>query len=412
MATLKTINAGDIKTSTSVLNQLVDVIQEDISGSATRQKYQVFVTGGVGPGVTSSLFQTVYDQDYTLQTSNAILDLGIGIYSGSTYCHSASTGVDTSGKVLYMSESLMMREKVAFYRQQCQTLTGDADGKFKSPFDSSTTSDEINIGLFLNVKRLFARDSIKKETFAMRIYRSGTNADIATDGSQNIYKTSESGSCIITDVGSSTNIYTTTGGTVGNLVNSANTTENLGLIFYQSGVVVLDVEKVISGAQRCSGSINSVTAASVDGQSGRVCLGDRTGLTTAGTNKDAKFIPDFIVSASMDAIIDHFASCRLQSGSQTALTFQNNTQINSSLIFCRATADEFNYSSNPTYVDRTTNKINVIEEGNESSQKAFSYITTVGLFDDNDNLIATAKMSRPIEKNDEKDITIRVRLDF
>ena len=91
---------------------------------------------------------------------------------------------------------------------------------------------------------------------------------------------------------------------------------------------------------------------------------------------------------------------------------KNNTQINSSLIFCRATADEFNYSSNPTYVDRTTNKINVIEEGNESSQKAFSYITTVGLFDDNDNLIATAKMSRPIEKNDEKDITIRVRLDF
>ena len=85
MATLKTINAGDIKTSTSVLNQLVDVIQEDICGSATRQKYQVFVTGGVGPGVTSSLFQTVYDQDYTLQTSNAILDLGIGIYSGSTY---------------------------------------------------------------------------------------------------------------------------------------------------------------------------------------------------------------------------------------------------------------------------------------------------------------------------------------
>ena len=38
--------------------------------------------------------------------------------------------------------------------------------------------------------------------------------------------------------------------------------------------------------------------------------------------------------------------------------------------------------------------------------------TTVGMYDANDNLLAVAKLSRPIEKNDEKDITIRVRLDF
>ena len=60
MGSFKTITDADISQTTSVLNQLVDVIQEDISGSATRKKYQVFVTGGIGPGVTSSLFQTVY----------------------------------------------------------------------------------------------------------------------------------------------------------------------------------------------------------------------------------------------------------------------------------------------------------------------------------------------------------------
>jgi len=38
----------DIRTARSFLNQLIDVIQEDISGSTTRKKYQVFVTGGVG----------------------------------------------------------------------------------------------------------------------------------------------------------------------------------------------------------------------------------------------------------------------------------------------------------------------------------------------------------------------------
>ena len=66
MATFKELTSADIKTSKSFLNQLVDIIQEDISGSTTRKTYQIFVTGGVGPGVTSSLFQTVFDQDFCL----------------------------------------------------------------------------------------------------------------------------------------------------------------------------------------------------------------------------------------------------------------------------------------------------------------------------------------------------------
>jgi len=60
MPTFKQISRNDIQTSTSVLSQLVDVIQEDISGSTTRRAYEHFVTGGIGPGVTSSLYQTVY----------------------------------------------------------------------------------------------------------------------------------------------------------------------------------------------------------------------------------------------------------------------------------------------------------------------------------------------------------------
>ena len=118
-----------------------------------------------------------------------------------------------------------------------------------------------------------------------------------------------------------------------------------------------------------------------------------------------------MVSASIDDIVDHLAQTRFSSGSLTAATFQNNTNINSTLIFCRASADEFNYSSNPTYTD-TDNRIRVIEQGQEDTQRSFTYITTVGLYDVNDNLLAVAKLSRPIEKNDEKDLTVRVRLDF
>ena len=74
-------SSDDKKSSRSILNQLVDVIQEDVSGSVTRRKYQVFVTGGIGPGVTSSLYQTVYDQDYSLQTSNPMFDMSVGLFS-------------------------------------------------------------------------------------------------------------------------------------------------------------------------------------------------------------------------------------------------------------------------------------------------------------------------------------------
>ena len=45
-------------------------------------------------------------------------------------------------------------------------------------------------------------------------------------------------------------------------------------------------------------------------------------------------------------------------------------------------------------------------------QKSFAFITTVGLYGANEELLAVAKLSRPIEKNDEKDLTLRVRLDF
>ena len=96
MSTFKQLSPADIKEGRSFLNQLVDVVQEDISGSTTRKKYQVFVTGGVGPGVTSSMFQTVFDQDHSLQTSNQVLDLAFGLYSGSQTVTGSRTGIDTS----------------------------------------------------------------------------------------------------------------------------------------------------------------------------------------------------------------------------------------------------------------------------------------------------------------------------
>jgi hypothetical protein len=435
MATFKEISAADIKTSKSALNQLVDMIQEDVSGSATRRAYQVFVTGSGTTSVTASLFQTVYDQDYTLQTANAMFDMSVGLwYSGSTV-QTIKISEDTAGKLLFPSSSMQMREKVDVYRQHAAKLLGDADQAFYTPFqvstDPTTTStDRINEALFLNVKRLFARDKIKRETFAMRFYTTGvidgapdanrsteeaaiSQATSAFTGS-NLFRTSTSGSAIFTDVGAASSKRTTYGGEVGEIVDASNTSRKVGLVFYDAGTAVLDLSKIMWGSQHVSGAISSVVGnPTVTGlATNETIIGSGSNLQTLyGSNPAARFIPDFLTSGSIDDIVDHLASCRFSSGSNTAVTFQNITNINSTLLFCRATADEFNYSSNPTYVD-TDGRIVVVDEGQEDTQRGFSFITTVGMYDANDNLLAVAKLSRPIEKNDEKDLTVRVRLDF
>lgn len=432
MATYKEISPGDVKTSKSALNQLVDMIQEDVSGSATRRAYQVFVTGSGATSVTASLFQTVYDQDYTLQTANAMFDMTVGLwYSGSTV-QNVKIGEDTAGKLLFPSSSLQMREKIDVYRQHAAKLLGDATQAFYSPFNVATdpttlSTDRIDNALFLNFKRLFARDKIKRETFAMRFYVTG-DLDGAPDANKssaesaivnaftgsNLFRTTTSGSAIFTDVGAASSKRTTFGGEVGEIVDASNTSRKVGLMFYDAGTAVLDLSKIMWGDQHVSGAISSVVGnpGSLGIATNETIIGSGSVLQSSyGSNPAARFIPDFLTSGSIDDIVDHLASCRFSSGSNTAVTFQNVTNINSTLLFCRATADEFNYSSNPTYVD-ADGRIIVIDEGQEDTQRAFSFITTVGLYDASDNLLAVAKLSRPIEKNDEKDLTVRIRLDF
>lgn len=433
MSNFKTIGANDIQTATSILSQLVDVIEEDISGSSTRRKYQVFVTGGLGPGVTSSLFQTVYDQDFSLQTSNPVLDMTVGLFESGSTVTNTQTGVDANGKLLFPSQSLMMREKISNYKQFAQVLLGDSDSSFYAPGvngynpdasitqqNTGSTGDRIEEALFINFKRLFARDEIRKETFALKMFASaaldgsGVDADtgvidpgVIANGftGSNIAVGSVSGSKIYADIGSSANQVKYFGGDVGLIKDTAGTNAPVGLMWYDQGIAVLDMGKVFCGDQHISGAISAVTEAAPEGTTGTAIIGSE------GGNISGSLIPDLMVSASVDAIVDHLASTRFGSGSFTASTFQNITNINSTLLFCRATADEFNYSSNPTFRNED-GEIVVIDQGATNPQRTFTFVTTVGLYNSNNELLGVAKLSRPVEKNDEKDLTVRVRLDF
>jgi hypothetical protein len=98
----------------------------------------------------------------------------------------------------------------------------------------------------------------------------------------------------------------------------------------------------------------------------------------------------------------------------TAITngasFSLNSQetITSDFIFVRARNAEFNYSTNPSFISGSTGAV-LYDSFINAPQ---TYVTTVGLYNDSNELLAVAKLSRPLLKDFTKESLIRVKLDF
>jgi len=90
------------------------------------------------------------------------------------------------------------------------------------------------------------------------------------------------------------------------------------------------------------------------------------------------------------------------------IQFNNTTELNSTIYFCRANNTEFNYSSNTTYLSESQIRV----KGNNPSANPVSYITTVGLYSPDNELLAVAKLSEPLKKTPSNELTLRVRLDY
>ena len=69
--------------------------------------------------------------------------------------------------------------------------------------------------------------------------------------------------------------------------------------------------------------------------------------------------------------------------------------------------NKFNYSSNPTYTSGSK-----IVTKSQATDTPVTYVTTIGLYSSNNELLATAKLSEPLKKDPSNEITLRVRLDY
>lgn len=96
-------------------------------------------------------------------------------------------------------------------------------------------------------------------------------------------------------------------------------------------------------------------------------------------------------------------------GVNTALNverFTFNSGENKSKLILNASArgEEFNFTFNPTAVDPLTDET--------ITDTPITYITSIGLYNDDNELLAIAKLSEPIKKDDSSQITTQVNLDF
>ena len=93
------------------------------------------------------------------------------------------------------------------------------------------------------------------------------------------------------------------------------------------------------------------------------------------------------------------------SGSSFKLSSQET--VSSNFVFARARNSEFNYSTNPSILTGSGElRHSVLIDSPET------YITTVGLYNDNQDLLAVAKLSRPLLKNSTKEALVRIKLDY
>jgi hypothetical protein len=107
----------------------------------------------------------------------------------------------------------------------------------------------------------------------------------------------------------------------------------------------------------------------------------------------------------------HEALVRSISGSMAAgnaFIARSAETITSTNYFVRLKNSQYNYSNNPTYYTGS-NPQNVLEP---FRVKPITYVTTIGLYNDSNELLAVAKLSRPIQKSTDKEALIRVLLDY
>ena len=289
------------------------------------------------------MFQSVYDYSYLSSSANHIFDITVGV-----------SGVN-------LTATTQEAKKKNIYNQMAQILVGyDATGSIMH-FDRDgdlTGGSKLEEVFIIPFSRLLVKDEIKKGTFSMTVGVDQTYTTTGYGATQTFTDASGSDSYFVNSpVGEYAILFNTSG-------------VDVGLIYYQAGIIVLNPPQIWSNGA--------------------------TDFDPAGTHRDTAITQNTIEELA-DGIRNRIVN----------IQFNNTTELNSTIYFCRANHNEFNYSTNPTYVDGSKIRVKT-----NSTDEPIAYITSIGLYNDKNELMATAKLSEPLKKSPSTEFTLRARLDY
>ena len=348
-STYKSFVNNDVTTAKTLLHEAIPLTGTIVSGtyylesSDTQTNIKRYAHG---------MFESVYDYPYLSSSANHIFDLTIG-YSSQSHLSGAS--------------NIQNAKKINIYNQMAQVLVGfDAEGairRFDQDGDLVSGGKKMDECIFINYARLLTKDEIKKGSYTLKLFSSGTNKALTGESTYG-------------DYGATTSYKTNSpAGDYGLLRLGSSTGEIFGHVYYQAGVVVVS-------ASAFRGATNFGPRAPTPG--------------TLFSNIEAAFTGSAISS-----------SCEAFRNRWEDNDYNNTTELNSTVYFCRLNNNEFNYSANPTYVSGSKIRVK-----NQSIDEPVSYFTTVGLYSPDNALMAVAKISEPLKKTPSTELNIRVRLDY
>ena len=291
-----------------------------------------------------NFFQEIYRDDPST-TSSVEFTVGYGHKGGSGSIEfTATTG------------ALGNTATKCVYNQYRQLVFGDETQEFTF---NGYTPDDIYV---VNVSRANYKHGLATG-WNLKI---GSSADVfLTDDS-----VTTTGSATITNLGRQFNIVSGSDGVMkGTTLNQTTAgSGSLGFFYPDAGIMIFNPEALRNRN-----------------------LADYT-LATTTTSQNPT-----IVSGEFIEIIKAGASFELDS----------EERISSQFLFTRIKNSEFNYSSNPSYIDTNGNLNNTT-----MTDSPITYVTTVGLYNDDNNLIAVAKLSQPLKKDFTTEALVRVKLDY
>ena len=359
---------------------------QSLTSSAISQSSEQNLLSG-----SSNMFVSFYDAATTSTSANLMFDMTIG-RSTSTTTGSATTVADfTKEKNIYQQMS-----KILF-----GTQTDGSIYKLDLDFDDNVSNDyELHNSIFINFARGKVKDEIRKGSFALTMSVSGT---AGSAGADYIYMADVSGTTNYksdSPVGEYGALYVV-GTSPATNVTASSINPIQGLVFYQAGCVVLSPYIfAISSSNAVPSSTNTNISSNKYGIL-TSSLGSTVLTSSAGTPETQNigyYFSSGSITGSVEAIMKQIDK----------VSFQSTTEINSTVYFCRVFNNEFNYSANPTYLSSSE----VVVKGGDPLNLPVSYITTVGLYSDDNQLLAVAKLSEPIKKTPENELILRTRLDF